>query len=29
MNKKLEEEVKYVDNDNIFLIANKIDNILL
>ncbi len=29
MNKKLEKEVGYIDDNDIFFITNKIDNILL
>ncbi len=29
MNKELEKEVEYIDNNDIFFIANKIDDILL
>ena len=29
INKELEKEVGYIDDDNVFFIANKIDNILL
>ena len=29
ISKKLEEEIRYIDNNNIFFVINKIDNILL
>ena len=29
MNKELEEEVEYIDNNNIYFIINRIDDILL